>query len=120
MRGNHEEMFLNFMDGIREENFLYNGGMATLGSYYDGVSDWGAVGKIDDIRQHILKNHGHHIDFIRGLPYYHEDEKHIFVHAGINPNYTDWKDTPKMEMVWIREDSHSCIDACRKIFHICL
>lgn len=103
LRGNHEEMFLNFMEGIREENFLFNGGISTLRSYYDGAQVVGVINEIDAMRLNIEKNHSNHIDFIKNLPYYHEDEKHIFVHAGINPVYADWKNTPNTEMVWIRD-----------------
>lgn len=108
LRGNHEELFLNFLDGSDGHIFFFNGGEATVRSYLHPYKDGLIHGLYPEIRRFINEKYKHHVDFIRGLPYYHEDEHHIYVHAGINPYYADWKNTPKNEMLWIRERFIEC------------
>jgi serine/threonine protein phosphatase 1 len=40
---------------------------------------------------------------LRGLPNYIEDDRHIYVHAGIEPDLDDWKLTSAKSFKWIRE-----------------
>jgi len=37
--GNHEQMFLNYLDGVEEDLFLHNGGAFTLASYGISTAD---------------------------------------------------------------------------------
>jgi serine/threonine protein phosphatase 1 len=94
-------MFINFLDNPTYDNtsiFISNGGYKTLHSYLGEEStDFLAA------RQYILNNYNSHYEFLKGLPYYHETEEHVFVHAGINPMDDDWKQTSPSEMIWIRE-----------------
>lgn len=103
LRGNHENMFLDFIDGCDYSNFLRNGGLQTMESYFG--TEWNIYdeGIIDEIRSFIKTHYKHHIDLIRQLKYYHEDDEFIYVHAGINPMYEDWKLTTPGEMTWIRD-----------------
>jgi serine/threonine protein phosphatase 1 len=107
LRGNHDNMFLDFIDGVDYATFMYNGGLQTLESYFG--TDWNIYdeGIIDKIRAFITKHYAHHIDFIRNLPYHHETDLYIFVHAGLNPSYEDWKNTPDQEKIWIRDLFHN-------------
>ena len=100
LRGNHDEMFLDWLDNKDSQidlDYLRNGGMTTLQSYFSEIKT------LNEVREYIKKHYQYHIQFLRILPYYYETDKFVFVHAGINPLYEDWKLTPKEEMVWIRE-----------------
>jgi serine/threonine protein phosphatase 1 len=88
LKGNHEEMFLNFVDGRNQLLFLYNGGETTLQSYQEETG----------IR--IPKSH---LDFFQGLRLYHETERFIFVHAGLRPGIP-LKEQNKRDLLWIREE----------------
>jgi len=65
--GNHEEMFLNCLDGINENLHLMNGGLTTIRSYGGSIP-----------REHM--------EFFKSLLPYYETEEYIFVHAGLKPN----------------------------------
>tara|TARA_R110002096_G_scaffold77896_3_gene183192 strand:- start:20369 stop:21379 length:1011 start_codon:yes stop_codon:yes gene_type:complete len=70
--GNHEAMFLNFLDNPGTERaglFIVNGGSATLASYADDHGNYAFPEE--------------HIKFFRSLKLSYEDEHHFFVHAGV-------------------------------------
>lgn len=99
LRGNHDDMFVNWLlEG--DDAFWRSGGRTTVESYLAGV--WDGRDR-EAARRLILERHSEHVEFLRSLPYFYETEQHIFVHAGINPLYEDWKQTPLREMLWIRE-----------------
>ena len=84
--GSHEYALLH---ANKDEyyNFLFwnYGGPATVKSY---------GGRFEN----ILKIHG---DFFRSLKYYYLTEKYLFVHAGINPNYS-LNEQNETDLVYIR------------------
>lgn len=109
LRGNHDQMFLDAINGTEDYIFLHNGGIDTIESYC-GVNWFENYSGFDfdrylDAKKFIKKHFKEHIEFLNSLPYYHEDESHIFVHAGLNPCYTDddWKTQPTENFIWIRD-----------------
>jgi serine/threonine protein phosphatase 1 len=108
LRGNHDQMFLDYVkrphvyDNIY--NYLRNGGETTLRNY---IEDFDSYQWHDESYKkwanEIMILHGDDVDFLDDLPYYHENEEYIFVHAGIDPLKDDWKDTPRDEFIWIRD-----------------
>jgi calcineurin-like phosphoesterase family protein len=71
--GNHEEMMLNYLDGIPQpDNWLDVGGAATVESYR------GADGK-------LTSPSSDQIDFIRTWGDCYETSSHFFVHGGYEP-----------------------------------
>src|SRR5215210_8871670 len=78
LRGNHEQMMLDCLDyGDLQWLIPENGGLATLNSYGFNLSD------LQDVSD--IKIPDEHVEFLRGLPFFHEDEKAIYVHAGLVP-----------------------------------
>jgi serine/threonine protein phosphatase 1 len=72
LKGNHEAMFLNFLDNPGSERaglFIVNGGSATLASYADDNGNYAFPEE--------------HLKFFRELKMSYEDEHHFFVHAGV-------------------------------------
>jgi serine/threonine protein phosphatase 1 len=70
--GNHEAMLLEFLkdpSSVLAGFFILNGGSSTLASYASDDNHY----KIPD----------KHLDFFYSLKFYHESEKHFFVHAGL-------------------------------------
>ena len=87
LKGNHEWMFERFLKGIDVDIFLYNGGGATLKSYYkDGE----------------LKIPEEHLNFLKELKLYYETEDYIFVHAGLRPG-KKLEEQNEEDLLWIRE-----------------
>jgi serine/threonine protein phosphatase 1 len=70
--GNHEEMMLNFLDGIPQpDNWLDVGGMATCKSYSPRLN----CREIDPV----------HVEYIRSWGDCYETKSHFFVHASYEP-----------------------------------
>ncbi|MDW7773809.1 MAG: metallophosphoesterase family protein [Desulfobulbaceae bacterium] len=91
--GNHESMFLRFLNGRDQEFFMLNGGQETLESYgIDPLSDYEPSSFVPE----------EHLAFFAGLLLHWEDEKNIYVHAGLKPGLhlslqTDW-------CIWARDE----------------
>ncbi|MEW6334952.1 MAG: metallophosphoesterase family protein [Thermodesulfobacteriota bacterium] len=94
LRGNHESMFLNYyLRGQDEELFLYNSGRTTLDSYGLSLADARAGrGFPTD-----------HLNFLLSLPFCHEREEYVFVHAGLRPGIPIARQSPD-DMLWIRSE----------------
>ena len=81
IRGNHEYMFMDYLSGINEDLFIYNGGRKTIDSYKKHGYD---VHQHTDYRdRHMPRSH---IEFFQKLVKFYETEDFIFVHAGIHPS----------------------------------
>jgi serine/threonine protein phosphatase 1 len=92
LRGNHEQMMLDyFSEEFSENNYgdiwLSNGGDKTLKDLKD-LSD----GEFSSI-----------IEFVESLPIKYELNNFFFCHAGVNPRI-DFEHQLEDDMLWIRED----------------
>ena len=78
LRGNHEQMLLDCLDyGDLQWLIPENGGLSTLQAY--GLD----LAELNDISD--IKLPEEHVEFLRSLPVFHEDESAIYVHAGLIP-----------------------------------
>jgi serine/threonine protein phosphatase 1 len=87
LRGNHEQLLLDFLHGKNAQTFLFNGGQTTIESY--GGPDSGIPEE--------------HYNFLLSTQYYYETESHIFVHAGLRDGVPLDQQTTR-DMLWIREE----------------
>lgn len=76
LKGNHEVMLLDYINGRGEELFLAVGGLATIKSYGAKVNDYSSLDAI------LPPSHRH---FLKNLLPYWQDENYIYVHAGLEP-----------------------------------
>lgn len=88
LRGNHEEMLVDFVDGrCPAERWLRNGGLQTLLSYE--VGGIAALGRdpaaADDLRAALAAAMGPHLALLRGLENCHLRGNVFFAHAGADP-----------------------------------
>jgi serine/threonine protein phosphatase 1 len=92
LKGNHEEMLLNYyLDGRGEQQFFINGGLITLDSYGLNPADARAGRGLPES----------HLDFLRSLRLFHETEDYLFVHAGLRPGIPLAEQSPS-DLLWIR------------------
>jgi serine/threonine protein phosphatase 1 len=77
LMGNHERMFLDYLQGKERFLFLYNGGAATMESYGGNRSRL-----------------------------YYETDEYLFVHGGIRPGIPLEQQDPK-DLLWIREEFYA-------------
>ena len=86
LRGNHEDMLC----AADPHQWLANGGASTVLSYKHPLT-----GALDPVALQ------HDMDWFRSLPRIHEDEKRVYVHAGVNPAF-DLADQPEAMTQWFR------------------
>ena len=88
LKGNHEAMAIEVIDGATPEDFwLVQGGAETLMSYR--VAAPRDLPRLD-------------IEWMRALPLWHDDGRRFFVHAGVNPQKPLTRQDPT-DLIWIRE-----------------
>ncbi|GMX64602.1 metallophosphoesterase family protein [Paenibacillus elgii] len=108
LRGNHDQMFIDWFinkNEIAAFDFLQNGGLQTIESYcgLNWFEDKNFEMGLSKAREFIQNHYKHHIDFLKILPVYHETDEFIFVHAGLNPFYENWKEQPFDDFLWLRD-----------------
>lgn len=109
LRGNHDQRFIEWVTQnvtIHDVKFIEHGGLQTLNSYCDdklNVNDLQNPVVLNQAKAFIRKKYREHILFLDSLPLYHEDNKHIYVHAGLNPFYKAWQEQPERDFIWIRD-----------------
>ncbi len=89
--GNHEHIFLEYLNTGKISTFLLNGGDATLESYRRDESSEGGVEIPHD-----------HIAFLRSLEHWIELEDYYVVHAGFRPGI-DLEKQAFEDLIWIRD-----------------
>jgi len=87
LMGNHEKMFLDFLNGTIDPQLSANGLAATVRDYSQS--------------EHELTSA--HLLFFRNLLLKYEAEKYIFVHAGLAPGKTLEEQTER-DLLWIRDE----------------
>ena len=91
LKGNHEAMLLDFLQGREKALFLFNGGQETLLDYWgDG---W--------VANEDLVLPADHQQFYQDLQLFHETADYIFVHGGLKPGVA-LADQQEEDLLWIR------------------
>jgi len=93
LMGNHEQMFLGFLQGEESEVFLRNGGEETLESY-------GIKKPLPTVPVGLFPPD--HVAFVNDLMLYWEDDEYIFVHAGLQPGVHLSQQSPAW-LLWARD-----------------
>ena len=91
LMGNHESIFLEYLDTGNMTTFLFNGGEATLRSYRRGQSIRDGIEIPED-----------HVVFMRALKHWIELDDYYVVHAGFRPGVPLDEQAFK-DLVWIRD-----------------
>lgn len=101
LKGNHEDMFINCLKGTASMDewrmFRYNGGTSTNRSYLEGL---GYHDKSDILWDDLPESHQ---KFYDNLKVYHQIDRYVFVHAGVQPN-VKLEDQTESDMIWIRDN----------------
>src|SRR5205085_7121114 len=86
LRGNHEQMLLDFLKGHGTVWLTpVTGGERTF-EQYTGQSVRVATEQDWEEMRHVFERAfpAEHLEFMQRLPFYHEDEHAIYVHAGLD------------------------------------
>lgn len=94
LMGNHERMFLNYIEGLESSTFLHAGGYETLKSYHIPTET-----NPEHRKNKIPTNHRR---FLQSLPLKWEDQHAIYVHAGFQPKRHLSQQTSQW-CLWVRD-----------------
>jgi serine/threonine protein phosphatase 1 len=104
LRGNHEQMLMDFLDGTNNIWLTpVTGGERTFEQYSGLHVRVDSQQDLEDLR-HALEDSlpPEHLDFIQSTRYYHEDEYAIYVHAGLDEGKHPSESSP-MSLLWMRD-----------------
>lgn len=107
LRGNHEQVFLDFLQNPAVlPAWLDIGGLWTLTSYNLSPAHLSrASHQAEQVRDDLLASMpAAHLDFLRALPLYTQLGDYLFVHAGIRPNIPLERQDPH-DLLWLRSDA---------------
>lgn len=107
LRGNHDQMLLDFVTSAKIENDRFSnpdytwlherlGGVETLASY--GVQSSEDAPNHQAALEAVPKRH---VEWLRQLPYFHQTGELLCVHAGIIPDLP-LEHQPTEDLIWIR------------------
>lgn len=101
LKGNHEILFLNFLEGNEEREgvFLRNGGLETLCTFYPQLD----ADEITMCTQFIKENFKQELDFLHNGLVYYQTGQLLFTHAGFDTALENWQDTTESSFIWVRE-----------------
>ncbi|HEY8515769.1 MAG TPA: metallophosphoesterase family protein [Candidatus Binatia bacterium] len=100
LRGNHEEMFLDFLGlgGANKEAFFWNGGAQTLASY--GLA---GLAREPAAEAALAKVPASHLELFASLELRWQADGFAFVHAGVRPG-VPLEQQRREDLLWIREE----------------
>ncbi|HEU4710622.1 MAG TPA: metallophosphoesterase family protein [Pyrinomonadaceae bacterium] len=104
LRGNHEQMMMDFLVG--EPTIWLTpvvGGQRTF-EQYTGQAPWADPEQDEEDLRVLLESKvpAEHLEFMSGLPFYHEDEHAIYVHAGLDDGKHP-SESSHMSLLWMRD-----------------
>lgn len=108
LRGNHEKMLMDFLNNPLEKRKLYerNGGNYTLSQLLkvpiESVIEMDAVALAERIKEEFPWL----LPLLESTRFYYRFGDHLIVHAGVDLEQEDWRQTALDEFVWIREPFH--------------
>ena len=104
LRGNHEQMLLDFIKGTANLWITpVTGGERTFEQYVGKALLVTTEQDLEEARTTIERSvPSAHLRFFNDLPFYHEDEHAIYVHAGLDRTKHP-RDTPPQSLLWMRD-----------------
>jgi serine/threonine protein phosphatase 1 len=104
LRGNHEQMLLDFLDGLSTIWLTpVTGGERTFEQYTGLPVRVRSEADLEEMRRAFAQSFpAEHLEFMRALPYYHEDEHAIYVHAGLDEGKHPRESSP-LSLLWMRD-----------------
>jgi serine/threonine protein phosphatase 1 len=104
LRGNHEQMLLDFIEGSANLWITpVTGGERTFEQYAGKGLTIMKEQDLDEARRTIETSlPPEHLNFFHELPYFHEDEYAIYVHAGLQRDKHP-RDTAPQSLLWMRD-----------------
>lgn len=102
VKGNHDQMLENYLKNPAEHvaHYYMNGGQQTVDSLLEGKTN--KEDFVENAKQ-IKALYPWLLPFLEGLPLYYEWGDYLFVHAGVDLQLDDWRDSTPRDFIWIRD-----------------
>ncbi|HKU73291.1 MAG TPA: metallophosphoesterase family protein [Pyrinomonadaceae bacterium] len=104
LRGNHEQMLMDFVDG--QSNMWLTpvvGGERTFEQYTGRPVKVDSEKDLDEMREVFARSFpAEQLAFLEELPFYYEDEFALYVHAGLDEGKHPSESSP-MSLLWMRD-----------------
>jgi serine/threonine protein phosphatase 1 len=91
LKGNHEDMLQNYLDGSDRFTYMLNGGQRTLDEYLKRTNNPDGFPIPSE-----------HLEFFNSLHLYYQTEDYIFVHAGLREKVP--LESQEKILLWIRDE----------------
>lgn len=103
LRGNHEELFIDFLAYPEAKHTAYvrEGGGFTLASLLGEQQTMSNTPA--QIATLINQQYAEEIQFLKDCPVYYRRNNLLFVHAGVNMQYKDFRQSTDQDFTWIRD-----------------
>ncbi|HEY0727339.1 MAG TPA: metallophosphoesterase family protein [Pyrinomonadaceae bacterium] len=104
LRGNHEQMLMDFLEG-QSSIWLtpVTGGERTFEQYTLHPVRAQTEADLEEMRRLFEEKFPpEHLEFLQSLPFYYEDEHAIYVHAGLDEGKHPSESSP-MSLLWLRD-----------------
>jgi len=104
LRGNHEQMLMDFLDGINNIWLTpVTGGERTFEQYTGRSVRVDSERDLEDLRHALEDSLPHeHLEFMQSTRYYHEDDFAIYVHAGLDEGKHP-SESSTTSLLWMRD-----------------
>jgi serine/threonine protein phosphatase 1 len=104
LRGNHEQMLMDFLKGYSNVWLTaVAGGERTFEQYTGQSLKLDSEKDLDEMREIFARGFpAEHLAFMRDLPFYYEDEFAIYVHAGLDEGKHPSESSP-ISLLWMRD-----------------
>jgi diadenosine tetraphosphatase ApaH/serine/threonine PP2A family protein phosphatase len=104
LRGNHEQMLMDFLKGYSNVWLTaVAGGERTFEQYTGQSLKVDSEKDLDEMREIFARAFpADHLAFMRDLPFYYEDEFAIYVHAGLDEGKHPSESSP-ISLLWMRD-----------------
>lgn len=104
LRGNHEQMLLDFLDG---QSTIWltpvTGGERTFEQYTGLPVSVRSEADLEEMRRVFAQSFPvEHLEFLQGLPFYYEDDHAIYVHAGLDEGKHP-RESSQLSLLWMRD-----------------
>ncbi|MBG9988283.1 serine/threonine protein phosphatase [Aerococcaceae bacterium DSM 111176] len=106
LRGNHEEMLIDFLHNPRDywTQYYLNSGNTTVADLLDMKVEEVSSESGELYQREILSTYPWLLPWLEQLPYYTEFGEFIIVHAGVDLEIEDWRDSGSDIFTWTRDE----------------
>lgn len=116
LRGNHEEMLLNYLKNPTSyfNHYVLNGGASTLSQLLEIEEESIVKSQARKLARQIKSHFPHLEEWLTQRPYFTTYGNFIIVHAGVDLSLNDWQNTSSHDFLWLRDKFHSARNTTNK------